>query len=58
MPKYCVNYVGLRCVDGNCPNALKDDGEPNIKCEDCWYNEQCKDCALANTPLCENIKKL
>ena len=53
----CKNYVGVTCVNGNCPNALSE-LEPyytheRVKCEDCFYNKGCVDCALDGTEMCE-----
>ena len=54
--KICKDYCGVACIDGSCPNALLEDNpdyfvdvygqSSRIKCSDCAYNEQCKDCCI------------
>lgn len=54
--KICSDYCGVACIDGSCPNALLEDNpdyfvdvygqSSKIKCSDCIYNEQCKDCCI------------
>lgn len=56
--KRCPNYVGLACVSGICPIALREEYEerciPGIqKCRYCFYYEGCKDCALYGTEYCD-----
>lgn len=53
----CKNYVGVSCVDGNCPIAKKDDYfEVHIPlykdCMNCYMNKGCEDCALYGTQYC------
>lgn len=54
----CKSYVGVACVDGTCPKALRDEYEERCmdvvyKCKDCWLYKGCEDCALAGTEHCE-----
>ena len=54
----CKNYVGLTCVNGNCPIALREEyeeyGMDVIKsCEDCPYYKGCEDCGLSGTGECD-----
>ena len=52
----CKSYVGVACVNGTCPNALRnEDIEAYIdiygtkrkqRCDYCGYNEGGKDCAM------------
>ena len=56
--KRCKSYVGVACVNGTCPIALRDEyieyGIPVVwKCEDCHKYEGCKDCALEGTEYCD-----
>lgn len=55
MDKRCVNYVGLACVNGNCPIALQNEYPimETVDCESCWYYKGCSDCALAGTEYCK-----
>ena len=56
------SYVGVACIDGHCPNALRNediDAYRDIygtarkqQCRYCGYNEGCKDCA---TPEMEGV---
>lgn len=36
----CTDYVGVTCVNGNCPNALASEypeyGYTHVKCEECF----------------------
>jgi hypothetical protein len=45
----CPDYVGVTCVDGNCPNALYEEypwaTERYENCEGCPYDKGCIDCA-------------
>lgn len=55
--KRCPNYVGVTCVNGNCPMALAEEYEEYCmdvvsKCDDCFYYEGCEDCALDGTEYC------
>lgn len=59
MAKRCKSYVGLACVDGSCPIANAEEYAERCmdvisKCDDCFYYEGCKDCALADTDYCVN----
>lgn len=44
----CHDYVGVTCVNGNCPNAIDDlipDHNPQrISCRECLSNYGCQDC--------------
>lgn len=48
----CINYVGVTCVDGNCPVSLYADfpeyfdSVPN--CEECAFYKGCTDCRFAS----------
>lgn len=55
----CKNYVGVTCVDGNCPIALRDEyieyGIPVIyNCDECPYYKGCEDCAGYGCTVCDN----
>lgn len=55
--KRCKSYVGVSCINGNCPLANTEEYEeyciPLInKCEDCSYYMGCEDCALFDTEYC------
>lgn len=39
---YCIDYVGLACVDGTCPKIEN----YNYSCDECWLFEGCKDCYM------------
>ena len=54
----CNSYVGVTCVNGNCPLAFSDEyaerGIPLPRdCVDCYYNKGCEDCALSGTEYCD-----
>jgi len=47
--KYCDKYVGVTCVDGNCPITLAREypeiyGNDVFICEDCYAYKGCEDC--------------
>lgn len=53
----CSQYVGVACVDGSCPVALREEyaeiGADVIKdCRECWKYKGCEDCGLSSTELC------
>lgn len=52
----CERYVGITCVNGNCPIALAEEHEEyysEIKnCDDCCYYKGCEDCALYKSKYC------
>lgn len=57
----CKNYVGIACVDGTCPKALKEEYEEQCipvvnNCKNCFYYKGCDDCALFGTECCTNNK--
>ncbi len=46
--RYCTRYVGVTCIDGSCPIALRDEyierGYDIIKsCKECPYYKGCED---------------
>ena len=45
----CDYYVGITCINGNCPNA--DNPFPEFDCDGCPYNDGCKDCAGFDLPF-------
>lgn len=54
MKKVCSNYVGLACVDGSCPKALRDEYleccmDAISDCSDCPYVAGCDDCINSGT---------
>lgn len=57
----CMNYVGVTCVNGSCPNALANEypeyGYEHVTCEECGYYEGCTDCALCGTDMCCAVNK-
>lgn len=48
----CHDYVGEFCINGLCPKI----SNSKIKCEECWYNDGCKDCINPYYNLCEGGK--
>ena len=47
--KTCREYVGVACINGNCPIANRDEyverGYPVVdSCADCHFNLGCEDC--------------
>lgn len=47
--QYCDKYVGVTCVDGNCPITLANEypeiyANDMIICEDCYAYKGCEDC--------------
>lgn len=61
--KWCKDYVGVACVNGTCPQALKEEWEAIggidiSKCEFCWLNEGCKDCMLDGTKFCVGKERM
>lgn len=55
--KRCKGYVGVACVDGSCPKALKEDYERCdmdviSDCEDCFYYKGCEDCCFNGSEYC------
>lgn len=59
--KKCRDYVGVTCVNGNCPAANRVEYEeiyiPLAKrCKECFFYMYigCEDCALAGTKYCAN----
>lgn len=52
----CSQYVGVTCVNGNCPNALAYDyseyGYEPCKCEECWHYKGCEDCCWKGREEC------
>lgn len=62
MSERCKNYVGVTCVNGTCPVALRDEyaeyGIPTIDdCDECFYYKGCEDCALSGTEYCPEPPK-
>lgn len=57
----CINYVGVTCVNGDCPSALADEypecGYEHVTCEECAYYEGCTDCVFYSTDMCEPINE-
>ena len=59
--KTCEGYVAVRCIDGSCPIALRDEyqeyGIPVVwSCEECVdYDGGCENCIFEGTDVC--IKK-
>ena len=56
MSKKCSSYVGVACVNGSCPNALREENPEYYadcygtfkrqQCRYCGYNKGCEDCAI------------
>ena len=48
----CINYVGVTCVDGNCPVALYADFpeyfDSALNCKECAFYKGCTDCRFAS----------
>ena len=60
--KRCKRYVGVSCVNGSCPVALKDEHIERCmdiikSCDECYYYKGCEDCGLANAEDCINKSK-
>lgn len=58
----CGGYTGVRCVDGSCPVANRDEyaerGYDIIRnCSECCYYEGCRGCIFSGTDLCEKNEK-
>lgn len=57
----CINYVGVICVNGSCPNALANEypeyGYEHCDCKECGYYKGCTDCALYWTDMCTPINE-
>lgn len=52
--KRCRDYVGVACVNGRCPAAIREKYEEEcipvvIRCHNCFFYRGCEDCALADT---------
>ena len=55
--KKCGDYCGVACIDGSCPNALREENPEYYKdcygtlkkmqCRYCGYNKGCEDCCIA-----------
>lgn len=55
--KKCSEYCGVACIDGSCPNALRNDDidlyveyygtKRKTRCDYCGYNKGCDDCCIA-----------
>ena len=53
----CSGYCGVACIDGSCPNALRENNPEyfrdcygsmkKIQCRYCIYNKGCEDCCIA-----------
>ncbi len=60
-PEYCPGYVGVACVDGTCPVALREEetgyASPHLPCDDCWLYKGCEDCACLGTDMCEKARE-
>lgn len=54
--KRCKSYVGVTCINGSCPNVLRNEDIDEYRdtygttrkqrCDYCEYNEGCVDCAM------------
>ena len=57
----CINYVGVTCVNGSCPNALANTYPEyryeHVDCKEFGYYEWCTDCALYGTDMCAPINE-
>lgn len=57
MSEICNGYVGIACVDGNCPKALSEEYEERgmdviRSCDECIFYKGCEDCAFYETEYC------
>lgn len=55
--KRCKAYCGVRCIDGGCPIANRDDyierGYDVVSsCDECGSYKGCEDCAFDGTKYC------
>lgn len=53
----CKGYLGVSCVNGTCPIALREEyeeyGIPVVRsCNDCHKYNGCEDCAWEGTKQC------
>lgn len=57
----CINYCGVTCVNGGCPNALANSypeyGYEHVTCKECGYYRGCEDCAFYNTEVCAPVNE-
>ena len=63
MSKICNQYVGVACVDGNCPKAHEEEhqerGMDVIRgCDECIFYKGCEDCAFYETQYCIKWKEV
>ncbi len=54
----CPGYVGLACVDGNCPMIDMDEEGGYVRpivqsCAECGLYKGCADCAVKDTEHCD-----
>ena len=55
-------WVGLRCIDGSCPVANREEYEERgydvvRSCADCPEERKCEICYFEGTPDCPEVKK-
>ena len=51
--EYCLDYVGVACVDGTCPVANCEEYAERCmpvisSCRNCFYYKGCEDCAISD----------
>ena len=58
---HCMNYCGVTCVNGSCPNALANEypeyGYEHCDCKECAYYKGCTDCVFYGTDMCVPINE-
>lgn len=57
----CKSYLGVRCIDGNCPVIFPEQfpkyGYERIHgCEECWVYDGCIGCVWEKTNICIKYK--
>lgn len=57
----CKRYLGVSCIDGNCPVALMEEYGERVmpivdNCDDCHLYGGCDDCAWDGTRHCPHSR--
>ena len=56
----CKGYLGVSCVNGSCPIAIREDyeeyGIPVVRsCDECHKYRGCEDCEWEGTEMCIKV---